>query len=225
MNEDTGYFAAELPRDIEHVTALYDEECLYADARMGQFLDRVAAAGFLDRVNIFVIADHGEELQEHGHWGHGLGLYDEVLRVPLVAAGPQITASGRQDVQANLYDVMPTILDLFDVPQPYELFGTSLRSQMQAAVADHPAKLSQNRTTFTSHHRYRGRQQIEYAVVEAKKWKLHYRYMHDDKPAYPKPARFELYDLEQDPDEKNDLLAERPEIARRLMCQAGGVCP
>ena len=215
----TGFFAARTARDIEHVQALYDEECLYADARLGKFLDRLGTAGFLDRVNVFVIADHGEELQEHGHWGHGLGLYNEVLRVPLVATGPLITARGRQGLQANLYDIMPTILDLFDVPQPYQLSGTSLRTLMQDDAGEPPAELSPERTTFTSHHRYCGRGQIEYAVIEARRWKLHYRYMLKDKPAYPKPARFELYDLQNDPDEQRDLLNEREDIARRLMCK------
>ncbi len=219
MDEKTGFFAAHSPRDIEHVTALYDEECLYADSRLGEFLDTLETKGFLDRVNLFVIADHGEELQEHGHWGHGFGLYNEVLRVPLVAAGPLITARGRRDTQANLYDIMPTILDLFNVPQPYELFGTSLRTLMQTDAGERPAELSPARTTYTSHHRYRGRKQVEYAVVEARKWKLHYRYMLEDKPAYPKPARFELYDLENDPDERQDLIDERKDIARRLMCK------
>ncbi|MBU0616843.1 MAG: sulfatase-like hydrolase/transferase, partial [Planctomycetes bacterium] len=219
LSERTGFFAAESPRDIEHVQALYDEECLYADARLGMFLDTLGTAGLLDRVNVFVIADHGEELQEHGHWGHGLGLYNEVLRVPLVAAGPSITARGRQNLQANLYDIMPTILDLFDAPQPYQLSGTSLRTLMQDDAGEPPAELSPERTTITSHHRHRGRGQIEYAVVEARRWKLHYRYMLEDKPAYPRPTRFELYDLKNDADERHDLIDERPDVARRLMCK------
>jgi arylsulfatase A-like enzyme len=219
LDDQTGFFAAHAARDIEHVRALYDEECLYADARLGEFLDRMEAAGLADRLNIFVIADHGEGFQEHGHWGHGDDLYEEVLRVPLVAAGPLITARGRQDLQANLYDIMPTILDLFDVPQPYDLFGTSLRTLMQTGPGARPAELSPERTTFASHHRHRGRGQIEYAVVEARRWKLHYRYMLEDQPAYPKPARFELYDLESDPAERHDLIAERPDVARRLMCK------
>jgi arylsulfatase A-like enzyme len=219
LDDKTGFFAAHTPRDIEHVRALYDEEVLYADARLGELLDRAAAAGLADRLNIFVIADHGEGFQEHGHWGHGDDMYEEVLRVPLVAAGPLITARGRQDLQVNLYDIMPTILDLFGIPQPYELSGTSLRTLMQTSAGARPAELSPARTTFASHHRHRGRGQIEYAVVEARRWKLHYRYMLEDQPAYPTPARFELYDLESDPEELHDLITERQDVARRLMCK------
>jgi len=219
IDANNGYPAAKAPREIEYIRALYDEECLYADARLGLFLKRMNGAGLGDRVNIFVIADHGEELQEHGHWGHGLGLYDEVLRVPLIATGPLVTARGRNCLPVCLYDVMPTILDLLDVPQPYELFGVSLRTLMRTDAGPTAPELSPARTTFTSHHRYLGRGQIEYAVVEALKWKLHYRFMLKDEPDYPKPARFELYDLENDPYETRNLIEQRRDIARRLMCK------
>jgi len=217
LDAKKGFFAAQTPREFEYIRALYDEECLFADARLGRFLDRMDGVGLGERLNIFVIADHGEELKEHDHWGHGIGLYNEVLRVPLTAAGPLITARGRRDIPANLYDVMPTILDLFDLPQPYELFGVSLRTLMQTDAGSAPAELSPARTTFTSHHRHRGRGQIEYAVIEASKWKLHYRYMLGDEPSYPTPTRFELYDLENDPDERENLIDQRRDVARRLM--------
>ena len=217
-----GYFAAKSQRDIEHIRALYDEECLFADEQLGRFLQRMHDAGFGPRVNLFVIADHGEELQEHGHWGHGEGLYDEVLRVPFVTHGPLVTARGRQNIPSNLYDIMPTILDLFGMPQPYPMQGVSLKSLLQKDAGAPPAELSPQRTLIVSHHRYRGRNQIEYAVIEANRWKLHYRYMWDDQPAYPDPARFELYDLQADPEEKHNLIDQHHDIARRLMCKLVG---
>jgi hypothetical protein len=110
-------------RDIDHMRALYDEEVLYADARFGMFLDLLGELRLRDRANIFLIADHGEELAEHGHWGHGPSLHTEVLHVPFVAAGPLITARGKVDVPVQLHDVMPTILALFDLPEPYALGG------------------------------------------------------------------------------------------------------
>lgn len=219
LSATTGFYAAKTPEDIEHVRALYDEECLFADEQLGRFLDRMRGAGFAERMNLLVIADHGEELQEHGHWGHGEGLYDEVMRVPLVAAGPLITARGRQDLPVQLYDIMPTILDLFELPEPYALTGVSLKSLLQVGDRPQPADLSPERTIFISHHRYRGRNQIEYAAVEAARWKLHYRYMWDDQPSYPTPARFELYDLHADPGETNDLIGTDRATARRLMCK------
>ena len=219
MSAKTGYLAAKRPRDIEHVRALYDEECLFADEQLGRCLARMEAAGFGPRINVFVIADHGEELHEHGHWGHGEGLYDEALRVPLVTSGPFITARGRVDIPAQLYDIMPTILDLFGAPQPYPLAGVSLKPLLQTPRGNLPAELSPARTIIVSHHRYRGKNQIEYAVVEASRWKLHYRYMWVDEPAYPTPARFELYDLQADPLETFNRIEMQPDVARRLMCK------
>ena len=215
----TGFVAAHTPRDVAHISALYDEECYFADHMLGEFLERLDGQGYGDRRTILVIADHGEELAEHGHWGHGPALYNEVMRVPLVAHGPLITARGRVDLPADLYDIMPTILDLLDLPQPYDLFGVSLRPLMQAGVENRDPELTPGRTIFISHHRWRAKGYSEYAVVEAARWKLIYHYMHGDRPNYPTPARFELYDLDADPDEKNDLCSAHPDIARRLMCR------
>ena len=214
-----GFAAARTQRDVEHIAALYDEECYFADHMFGEFWAKLREEGYAQRATVFVIADHGEELTEHGHWGHGPDLYNEVMRVPLVASGPLVTARGRVDIPANLYDIMPTMLDLLDLPQPYELFGVSLRPLMQQGGAKRDPQLTPERTLFISHHRWRAKGYSEYAVVEAARWKLIYHYMREDRPNYPKPARFELYDLGSDPGEKHDVYAEQPEIARRLMCQ------
>ena len=218
-DRDVGFEAARTPRDIAHICALYDEDSFYADHMLGELLAQLRERGYGDRTTMLVIADHGEEMQEHGNWGHGPALYNEVMRVPLVAHGPLITARGRVDLPANLYDIMPTMLDLLDLPQPYDLFGVSLRPLMQAGVENRDPELTPGRTIFISHHRWRAKGYSEYAVVEAARWKLIYHYMHEDQPNYPTPARFELYDLEADPEEKNDLYSAHPEIARRLMCR------
>ena len=95
-----------------------------------------------------------------------------------------------------------------------------MRSEGDAAEggADDP-ELTPDRTTITSHHRHVARGYVEYAVIEAARWKLFYRYMREDEPTYPQPARFELYDLESDPDERQDLIYQHPDVARRLMCK------
>lgn len=223
----TGFHAARTKRDIEHIVALYDEECYYADHMFGEYLAAVDEEGLLDRANVIVLADHGEELQEHGHWGHGYSLYNEVMKVPLVMAGPAIEKRGQIDIPANLYDVMPTMLDMFDLPRPYALFGTSLMPLVRAdgaVTADGAELLTPERTIYISHHRYKAKGYSEFAVVEANRWKIFYRYMLNDFPRYPTPARWELYDLQNDPGETKDVFAEQPEVARRLMSKLVAYC-
>jgi arylsulfatase A-like enzyme len=212
----SGFHFAKDERDIEHVRALYDEEVLYADARFGRFLDLLNDLGVKSRANIFLIADHGEELYEHGNWGHGPSLHTEVMHVPWIAAGPLITARGRVDTPVQLYDVMPTILALFDLPQPYKLAGESLLSLLKA---DGPPgmDIDARRTIVHSHHRYAGLGVIQYAVIEDGRWKLMYTYDPDKKSADSGPTAFSLYDLQDSFYDKEDVIHQHRDVARRLI--------
>ena len=95
--------------DLEHLIALYDGEIRYADDEVGRVLDHLKARG-LDRGTLVIAtSDHGEEFLEHGSWEHQKTLYEEVIRVPLVVAGPGV-APRKEKWQTSLLDVMPTIL-------------------------------------------------------------------------------------------------------------------
>ncbi|MFQ5489812.1 MAG: sulfatase, partial [Phycisphaerae bacterium] len=90
-DRETGYRTAATRRDIGHVVALYDEEVAYADHRLGLFADALGRADLLDRVLMFVTADHGEQFLQHGSWEHGADLHNELTRIPLVAFGPGVS--------------------------------------------------------------------------------------------------------------------------------------
>ena len=92
---------------------------------LGQFLDRLRAAGALDRTLVVVTADHGESLGEHGETTHGLFAYNATLAVPLIVNGPGL-APGEVDEPVAHADLMPTILDLLGSPIPDSLDGRSL---------------------------------------------------------------------------------------------------
>jgi arylsulfatase A-like enzyme len=202
-------------RDVQHVRALYDEEVLYADARLAAFLAVLSELGVRARTTVLVTADHGEELLDHGEWGHGPSLYDEVLRVPLVMAGPGVAPVGRVARPVQMYDVMPTVLDLAGVAPAHPLAGESLLPLV--ARAGVPAASDDGRTIVVSHHRYWGHGTLEYAVIEGRRWKLIFRYqprqVRPDVPA----SRFELYDVEADPDEYVDRVRDQPAVVRRLV--------
>jgi choline-sulfatase len=211
-----GFDEAHRERDIAHVRALYDEEVLYADTRFGTFLDLLNKLNLRGRANVFLYADHGEELMEHGHWGHGPSLHTEALHVPLVAAGPLVTARGRIDVPVQLHDVMPTILALFDLPAPYELAGRSLVPFLRAGV-EPDMEAFRSRLIFHSHHRYFGLGVVQYAVIEGGRWKLMYYYDEERADAGFPPTRFALYDLQDFLYDKADVIDQHRDVARRLI--------
>jgi arylsulfatase A-like enzyme len=216
-------------RDLEHVIALYDEEILYSDARFGMFLDALHEAGLLDKTHFFVTSDHGEEFLEHGHWEHGLNLHNEQTRVPLIAYGPTFASGVRVDVPVQLFDVMPTILDMFDLPTPYHLEGTSLlpllrtpKDSGQAAADTGAAKelleTLRGRRIYASNHNYRiSHRLIEYSLLENGRWKLLYGMRQF--PMYPSgpKSHFLLFDLESDRFERRNVIYDQQDVTRRLI--------
>lgn len=102
--------------------ARYAEEVAYTDGQFGRLLDRI-----LDRPNTLIVyhADHGEELGDHGRYGHAFSLYQEQLAVPLLLRGPGVEP-GTVSAPVSLIDLAPTVLDLLDLPVPDSFRGLPL---------------------------------------------------------------------------------------------------
>jgi arylsulfatase A-like enzyme len=111
--------------DLDHLLALYDGEIRYTDDEIGRVLDHLKIRGLDRRTLVVVTSDHGEEFLDHGSWEHQKTLYEEVVRVPLLVAGPGV-APRREPAQTSLLDVAPTILAWAGLPQPAEWQGTNL---------------------------------------------------------------------------------------------------
>lgn len=116
------------PRQLAQFVGLYDGEIAATDAAIGTLVDWLRSSGRLARTLIVITADHGEEFLEHGDLGHGLTLYEEVVRVPLVLAGPGVPRARASDALVGLIDVTPSILALVGLAAPDgALQGRSLR--------------------------------------------------------------------------------------------------
>src|SRR5262249_53060245 len=85
------------PEQIAYLRALYDGEIRAWDGEPPRSLDGLARLGVRDSTVIIVTADHGEEFLEHGLLLHRAHVYDELLHVPLVLAGPGIAPGRRSD--------------------------------------------------------------------------------------------------------------------------------
>jgi arylsulfatase A-like enzyme len=108
----------------DFIAAAYDEEIAAVDAAVGRLLAGLEERELLDRGLVLLTADHGEELFEHGGFEHGHGMYEEVLRVPLLLWGAGVTA-GRETLPVSLLDVAPTVLAAAGLTSA-ELPGVSL---------------------------------------------------------------------------------------------------
>ncbi|MFN8542818.1 MAG: sulfatase [Candidatus Binatia bacterium] len=187
---DAGQGAPLAPEQLAYVQALYRAEVQSWDGALATLLDGIRDLGLADSVRIVFTADHGEEFQEHGLLRHGLHVYEETLRVPLVLAGPGIPA-GRIAEPAQGIDVYPTVAALLGVAPPPDLPGRNL---LEALPATRPI-VSEVRQDLPN----------ELIAYRHGDWKL---------IAAPAAGRRELYDLAHDPLERDDRYGRTPEGAR-----------
>jgi arylsulfatase A-like enzyme len=125
--------SAEVPATVAAIRDYYDALVLTLDRRLAGLFDDLGRLGYLDRAIVVVVADHGEELFDHGTFGHGHSLYEELVRVPLLIALPGQHTRVDVDEVVSLIDVAPTLLDLLGIETPSSFEGRSLRSVIRAA--------------------------------------------------------------------------------------------
>lgn len=114
-------------RDMEHIIALYDGEIRFTDDMIGNILGVLQSHGRLNNTLIVIFSDHGDEFFEHGGKGHQRTLYDELIKIPLIFYWPGHFPEGKTiKQQAQIVDIMPTILDLVGIPLTRAVQGRSL---------------------------------------------------------------------------------------------------
>ena len=200
------------PRELEHVTALYDGEIRYTDTHVGRLLDAIEAAVGLDRCLVVLLSDHGEELDDHGSMeGHGWTLYDEIVRVPLVLRLPGGARAGTAiEESVELIDVAPTALELLDLASPGVFQGRSRLSSIEGRPAG-----SERPLVFAEHRRFNAMQS-----VRGERYKLIASMASGTNPfGVPFSKGYELYDLREDPLELEDRYEPSSPIASFLLSE------
>ncbi|MEZ4335929.1 MAG: sulfatase [Sandaracinaceae bacterium] len=113
-------------RDQTRLEALHDGEISYHDHHFGEFLARLERLGVSDDTLIIVTADHGEEFQEHGSYGHGHSIFQELIGVPLMVRMPGGPAGRRVSHTVSTMNVAQTALDFAGVEGLARAEGRSL---------------------------------------------------------------------------------------------------
>lgn len=182
---------------------LYDREIRYTDDQLRAFLTGLEESGLLENTIVVVLADHGEAFFEHSYLGHGADLHRETVRVPLIMVGPGVPAGSRVEGRVGLGDVMPTLLELLDVPVPAGNLGRSLVPLLasQDAVESKPSRPIFSEAWQVTGVTRRGGVKLDQPTlaIERDDYKL-IRYRGDTGP------RHALFDLSADPQERMDLM-------------------
>ncbi|RMF83665.1 MAG: hypothetical protein D6744_04275, partial [Planctomycetota bacterium] len=108
---------AELDKHLAAHSVLYDAVVREADQRLASVIASLKRNNLWDDTLFIVLADHGEELSEHGDYLHSQSVYEELSAVPLIIRFPGNEYAGRvvEDV-VTLVDVLPTIFDYLGRP-------------------------------------------------------------------------------------------------------------
>jgi arylsulfatase A-like enzyme len=123
------------PDVVHDVIAAYDGEIAFNDSQFGELIRGLKRSGRYDNSLIIYVADHGEEIQDHGFGGHGHTLYEELVRVPLVIKYPGGRNAGKRIVErVSLLDVLPTILGEVGQRAASGLDGIDLTPLVQGAA-------------------------------------------------------------------------------------------
>jgi arylsulfatase A-like enzyme len=178
----------------------YDGEVAFSDEIVGRLIASLKHRGLYDNATIIITADHGEGLGDHGEEEHGLFLYDEVMRVPLLVKLPGGAGGGtRRPEPVQHIDLMPTITALAKVEAPSGLRGRNLLALLDGSGSITPQGI----------------------YAEALYARYHFGWseltsLTDERYRFIQAPREELYDLEQDPDERTNLIGDRAPAAAAL---------
>jgi arylsulfatase A-like enzyme len=197
--------------DLAEASNLYDNQIRRVDGLIEEIRADLAARELLDSTLFVVTADHGEGLGDHGYYSHGLYLYEEQLRIPLIVRPPAGSGwePGRVAAAVSLLDIVPTVLDLVGLGANEPQHGRSLEDAIRANPADGNRLLVAQRRHFRS--------ELARASRFASPTNLHA--LRGDGPLkYLRNGngREELYDLLSDPDELEDLSRTRPADLARM---------
>ncbi len=111
--------------DLAELRRLYAEEVNYLDRWLGELFGFLQDRGLWDDLALCFTSDHGDAFMEHGMFGHGELLYDELTRVPLMLKAPGLTPRVEPG-PASLLDVSPTLVELAGLEAPAGFEGCSL---------------------------------------------------------------------------------------------------
>lgn len=194
------------PSEQQELQENYRREVEYLDGAIGDLLDELDSNGQLSDTFVVLTADHGDEFDEHGRFGHGNLPYDELTHVPLVIRPPEgsdLPTGETRDELVRCMDILPTVLDAVDADVPDEhrsrLAGETLLPLIKGnGRGDDPLVVTEKRV--------KGEDDLRIGLRTAD-WKFIYDGSADERY---------LFDLESDPAEKENVLDANPDTAREF---------
>ena len=205
-------------KDVNYFLSQYDSCIKYMDDEINRLFKYLEEKNILEDTLIIFTSDHGESLSENDIYFTHVHLYDQMMHIPLFFWNPKLfpNPSRRNAMIANV-DITPTILDLYGIKIPSYIEGNSFLPVLKGSDK-HRDKI------YMFEH-----EAISRRGVRTNKWKFIKNAKEEDDAVGSRlqalgyisivieaTAKKELYDLENDPSEINNLIDKYPEIAEEL---------
>lgn len=201
-------------RDVEHAIAHYDGGIRHVDTHIKKIFNLLKKEKLDKETLIVICSDHGESFGEHNYfYQHGEHLYESGLKSTMIISNPKIIPKGKK-IRSRIQnlDIMPTILDMLNITIIDRLDGVSLLPLI------HGKKKKIRDFVFSEsvENSWKENKRIYFEGVKGKwrsmiidDWKIIYI-------PHPKKSIFELYNLKNDPHEKNNLINKNKKIATEM---------
>lgn len=169
---------------------------------IGDLLDKLDNVNLLDSSILIICSDHGHEFGEHGEYGLlYYKLYNELIHVPLIIHGiNEKRTMERERKKISLIDLAPTILDILGIKQPKEYMGKSIIKYHSRPIFAESAMFNETIMNYDYSKKI-------VAVIDGD-WKLIYSDF---------SQKIELYNIEKDFREINNVSRERSDIVNKLL--------
>ena len=188
-------------QDLTYIVGLYDGEIQYVDAHLGRLLEAVRELPTTRDLVTVLTADHGEEFLDHGAFNHGYTLYEEQTFVPLIVSAPARFNPRRVSQQVRLIDAAPTLLEMAGVDHRETYFQGRSLVPLMAGLDLEPLDAFSEATNVGNQSALRSTDshKLIHSLID---------------------PQWQLFELDADPRELNDLAAQRADqlraLARRL---------
>lgn len=225
---------------IDQLIDDYDATIRFVDERLGELLRGLEALGLMETALVIITSDHGEAFLDHGIYaGHGLTLYEEEVRVPLIVKFPGKRFAGvRNDDVVRLIDLYPTICAAAEIEGSAQVEGVDLEDALlgrdpepRVALGESPNFADHSAPGMDGVTNYVRRENMKYidgceigvqAIMDGHLGKVapgepYYDLKND--PLGMKALVFvtpQLYDLNSDPEEQVDLAPQQQELIERI---------
>jgi len=184
------------PEIIKSLVDQYDVAVHYTMEEVASILKALEDGGLLDNTLVVLTSDHGEELFDHGGFSHGYSLNQEVIRVPLYLRMPRLTGMRTSDRIVSTLDILPTILELTNLPSEGDLDGRSL---IEEAPEERNERLLVQRAAWA-------KRALGWSLVRGNEHLIDMEHAYD-----ATEAQAELFDLSSDPGEQHDRAQGQPD--------------